>query len=302
MMLSALARESGFKVVLTGEGADEVFGGYDLFKEAAVRRFWARQPRSAWRPALMNRLYPYLKHSPVASRSFAISFFGQQLEDTSHPFYGHMTRWSTTRRLWACLSADLRASLADWDVEEDMRALLPSDFADWHGLGKDQYVEAQTLLAGYLLSSQGDRVAMANSVEGRVPYLDHRVIEFANALPPRLKLAGLSEKEVLREALRPLLPAEVVNRTKQPYRAPDSASFFTDGVALEYVSHQLSPERIKEAGLFDARVVAQLLEKCRRGRAIGFADNMAFVGILSTMMVEDQFTRGAASRESPLGI
>ena len=92
-------------------------------------------------------------------------------------------------------------------------------------------MEAQTLLAGYLLSSQGDRVAMANSIEGRFPYLDHRVIEFANRLPPSFKIRGMTEKYLLRRALADLLPEEIVNRTKQPYRAPDSQSFFFDGQA-----------------------------------------------------------------------
>lgn len=289
MILSGLVRQSGLKVVLTGEGADEVFGGYDLFKEAQIRRFWARQRDSKFRPALFSRLYPYLRNSPVSNRAFTQSFFGQGLEATSSPVYGHMTRWATTRRTHAFFSDNLRDELRGWNPEEEFEASLPAAMKSWEGLARDQYVEAHTLLSGYLLSSQGDRVAMANSVEGRVPYLDHRVIEFANRLPARLKLRGLREKAVLREALRPLLPGDIVKRTKQPYRAPDSSSFFTDGRASEYVRYQLSPERLQKAGLFSAPAVSRLIEKCCSGQAIGFADNMAFVGILSTMIMEDQF-------------
>jgi asparagine synthase (glutamine-hydrolysing) len=294
MMLSGLVRERGLKVVLTGEGADEVFGGYDLFKEAKIRRFWARQRQSKARPALFGRLYPYLRNSPVANRSFAQSFFGQDLEDTSNPAYGHLTRWATTRRTGAFFSDELRASLGDWRPEAELIHSLPSANEDWEGLARDQYVEANTLLSGYLLSSQGDRVAMANSVEGRVPYLDHRVIEFANRLPARLKLPALREKAILREALKPLLPGDIVARTKQPYRAPDSSSFFTDNRASEYVRYQLSPGRLQQAGLFSPAAVHRLVEKCSSGQAIGFADNMAFVGILSTMIVHDQFVQGNA--------
>lgn len=291
MMLSKLVRDSGFKVVLTGEGADEVFGGYDLFKEARIRRFWASQPDSRWRPALFARLYPYLRNSPVTNRAFSQSFFGQNLMDTANPFYGHLTRWATTRRTWAFLSEEVREALRGWSPEEDLAALMPPDMGQWEGLSRDQYVEASTLLYGYLLSSQGDRVAMANSVEGRMPYLDHRVIEFANALPARLKLRRLTEKAVLREALRPLLPREIVERTKQPYRAPDSASFFSGGACPDYVNWQFSPERLREAGLFSVPAASRLFEKCRAGKAIGFADNMAFVGLLSTMLLEEQFVQ-----------
>src|SRR5689334_11541371 len=135
-------------------------------------------------------------------------------------------------------------SLADVDPEAELKRLLPANFSSWAGLNRDQYIEAQTLLFGYLLCSQGDRVAMANSIEGRVPFLDHRVIEFANKLPPQYKLRGLTEKAILRRSVRDLLPPKVLNRVKQPYRAPDSASFFKDGKPLDYVEAAFSPERL----------------------------------------------------------
>jgi asparagine synthase (glutamine-hydrolysing) len=291
MLLSARVREEGYKVVLTGEGADEVFGGYDLFKEAKVRRFWARQPDSRFRPKLLSRLYPYLRNSPVANPAFAKSFFGQGMEYLNRPIFAHVPRWATTRRAWNFLNQDVRAELEKWDPYSWYEAQLPADIMRWPPLARDQYVEAKTLLAGYLLSSQGDRVAAANSIEGRVPYLDHRVIEFANRLPSRLKIRGLREKHLLRSALENLLPAELVNRTKQPYRAPDSQSFFEDGRPLEYVADLMSGDRLRAAGYFDATAVGRLFEKCRSGRALGFADNQAFVGILSTMLIDEAFVR-----------
>lgn len=293
MILSDHVRKSGFKVVLTGEGADEVFGGYDLFKEAQIKRFWARQPASKWRPQLLTKLYPYLRHSPVGSGAYAQSFFGQGLADVGSPFYAHAQRWSTTRRLLNFLSPDAKAELARVrGPEEALAELLPPNMGSWAGLSRDQFVEVQTLLYGYLLSSQGDRVAMANSVEGRVPFLDHRVIEFANALPPRYKLRGLREKAVLRKAVSDLLPPAILNRVKQPYRAPDNQSFFREGQASDLVQQVLAPERIRAAGYFDTTLVGRLVDKCRAGKAIGFADNMAFVGILSTMLVHDAFLSG----------
>ena len=276
-------------MVLTGEGADEVFGGYDLFKEAQIRRFWARQPQSKWRPELLTRLYPYLKHSPVSSGAYAQSFFGGGLADVASPFYAHLQRMNTTRRLFNFLSADAKAAVAQVNPEADLAALVPEGFDSWAGLSRDQYVEAQTLLYGYLLSSQGDRVAAANSVEGRVPFLDHRVIEFANKLPANYKLRGMREKAVLRKSVEDLLPPAIVNRVKQPYRSPDTQSFFYGAETSGLVQDLLSAESVRAAGYFDPVAVGRLLDKCRAGKAIGFADNMAFVAILSTMLVHGTF-------------
>jgi asparagine synthase (glutamine-hydrolysing) len=126
---------------------------------------------------------------------------------------------------------------------------------------------------------------MASSIEGRVPYLDHRVIEFANHLPPSYKIRGMTEKWLLRRALADLLPDDILQRTKQPYRAPDSASFFFDGQPLDYVAELMSGASLREAGYFDPAAVGHLFDKCRAGRATGFADNQAFVGVLSTMLL-----------------
>ena len=285
MLLAGSVREQGYKVVLTGEGADEVFGGYDLFKEAKIRRFWARQPDSRMRPLLLQRLYGYLENSPVRNPAFAQSFFGQGMEHLQRPIFAHTPRWATSQRALAFLSPELRASVGGWDPLEAYERTLPAEISSWSGLARDQYVEAKSLLAGYLLSSQGDRVAMASSIEGRVPYLDHRVIEFANRLPASFKIRGMTEKYILRRALADLLPQEILQRTKQPYRAPDSQSFFFDGQPLDYVAELMGADSIRAAGYFDPASVGRLVEKCRQGRATGFADNQAFVGILSTMLV-----------------
>ncbi|WP_050982381.1 asparagine synthase (glutamine-hydrolyzing) [Rhodanobacter fulvus] len=295
MLLSGRVRSEGYKVVLTGEGADEVFGGYDIFKEAKVRRFWARQPQSRFRPRLLERLYGYLENSPVGNAAFAQAFFGKGMEHIDRPIFAHAPRWATSQHALRFLSADMRASIGDWQPLDGYEQRLPASIMSWHPLARDQYVEAKSLLAAYLLPAQGDRVAMANSIEGRFPYLDHRLIEFANRLPPSWKIRGLTEKYLLRRALDGLLPADILHRTKQPYRAPDQTSFFFDGKPLDYVADLMSSERIRAAGYFDADATGRLFDKCRHGRAIGFADNQAFVGILSTMLLDETFLRRSSS-------
>jgi asparagine synthase (glutamine-hydrolysing) len=289
MLLSGAVREAGYKVVLTGEGADEMFGGYDIFKEAKVRRFWSHSPNSKWRPLILQRLYPYLKHSPTGSGAFSQRFFKQGMEDIGKPFFAHIPRWTTTQRVLQFLSDEAIATAGETVTPERINRILPSDIGQWMPLNQDQYIEAHTLLAGYLLSSQGDRVAMANSIEARFPFLDHRVMEFAACMPSRYKIMGLNEKYMLKRAMRGLIPDSIRSRSKQPYRAPDSQSFFIDGKPLDYVEELLSETRIRQAGYFNPKSTSMLLKKCAGGRAVGFADNMAFVGILSTMLVDDMY-------------
>lgn len=289
LLLAGHVQQSGFKVVLTGEGADEVFAGYDLFKEARVRRFMARQPDSRWRGRILERLYPYLAHSPVRAGGFAQSYFREGMDEQHQPWFAHIPRMRSTQRVWRFLHPDLREKLSTWQAGRALAATLPQTIGQWPQLARDQYVEAHTLLPGYLLSSQGDRMSMAHSVEGRYPFLDHRVIEFGNRLPSGYKLRGLCEKYILKKAMKQEVPASIVARSKQPYRAPDSACFFERGQPLPWVAECLAPARLNESGLFDGAAVGHLVEKCRAGRAIGFPDNMAFVGVLSTQLLHDQF-------------
>jgi asparagine synthase (glutamine-hydrolysing) len=287
-LLSRLVRGQGFKVVLTGEGADEVFGGYDIFKEAKVRRFWARQPQSRWRPALLRRLYPYLGKMHAQSLDYLQAFFRTGLDAADDPLFSHRPRFHLTRRIARFYSRELRQQLKGYDALDELRASLPAEFGAWHPLSQAQYLESAHLLPGYILSSQGDRVAMAHAVEGRFPFLDHRVVEFAAKIPPRMKLKGLREKHILRHALGRHLPARIVERPKQPYRAPDSESFVRPSTP-GYVERLLSPAALQAAGVFDPAPVAKLLAKCQAGGAAGAADNMAFVAILSTQLIDAHF-------------
>jgi asparagine synthase (glutamine-hydrolysing) len=294
-LLSRLVRDSGIKVVLTGEGADEMFAGYDLFREARVRRFWARQPQSTSRPRLLERLYPYLARSPVAQRAMARQFFGRGLDRFREPGFSHEPRWSSAQALQRLFSPSLRAALRG-DARDAVLGDLPPEFGRWSDLAQDQYLEVRTLLAGYLLSSQGDRMLMQWSVEGRFPFLDANVVELANSLPSSYKLRVLDEKHILKRAARGLVPDQILARKKQPYRAPDALSF-TGPKPPDYASELLSEQALAEAGIFDPRPAGQLWEKCR-GRSHGDgqfsnADNMALVGVLSTQLLHHQLVANA---------
>lgn len=290
LLLSRMVRDAGIKVVLTGEGADEMFAGYDLFREARIRRFWARQPGSTWRPRLLERLYPYLQRSPVTQRALARQFFGEGLDRAGVPGFGHDVRWRSATALKRLLTPDWRID-ARTNAVADLTARLPREFPGWSPLAQDQYLEEITLLSGYLLSSQGDRMLMANSVEGRFPFLDRNVAALAESLPASYKLHVLDEKHVLKRAALGVVPSSILDRPKQPYRAPDALSFTTDE-AREWVDDVTSARALTSAGVFNPAAGAQLVAKCRARAKDGQfsnADNMALVALLSTQLLHAQF-------------
>ncbi|MEY2953942.1 MAG: hypothetical protein RLZZ401_2029 [Pseudomonadota bacterium] len=290
-LLSRLVHAHGIKVVLTGEGADEMFAGYDLFREGKVRRFWGRQPGSLWRHRLLERLYPYLSRSPVSQQAMARQFFGRALEQHAAPGFAHGTRWHTTGALQRLLCADMRQAVGGRDMGAEFLASLSPDFAHWDALAQDQHIEIRTLLAGYLMSSQGDRMLLGNSVEGRFPFLDREVMALANTLPSAYKLKVLDEKHVLKQVAQAWVPEDIVTRQKQPYRAPDALCFAAPD-APAYVHEALSETALAAAQVFDPKAASQLFQKCRTRYAAGQfsnTDNMALVGVLSTQLLHQQY-------------
>ncbi len=289
-MLSKLVHESGFKVVLTGEGADEMLGGYDIFKETKIREFWSRQPRSSWRPLLLKRLYPYMDNIQRQSLDYLKHFFHVTEQDVNSPFFSHLPRWTMTAKSKLFFSESTKAELGSYNGISDLLSELPARYSSCAPFSRAEFLEAQYLLPGYILSSQGDRMAMAHAVEGRYPFLDHRVVAYAAQLPLHLKMKVLDQKHLLKQAVKGLIPESIRTRHKQPYRAPDGRSFF--GHADSYVEDTLSPARIKEDGIFDPKATGALVKKFQSGRETGAKDNMALIGILSTTLLIDQFVRG----------
>lgn len=293
-LLSGLVRRHNMKVVLTGEGADEFLGGYDTFKEALVRRFWARQPESKYRPQLLSKVHGYVKGlNSDGLNPMQIAFYKQGLTNTDDRYYSHRLRWDNTGKIKRLFSADFRASLAGYDatMEQELDRWISPNLQNYHPLSQAQYIEIKTFLSTYLLSSQGDRMGMGHSVEGRFPFLDYRVVEYCNALPPGLKLHGLTEKYLLRKIGEDLLPAQILKRTKQPFRAPIRA-VFSSPEASDYVQELLGPRSLEATSVFDPASVAKLWAKSQRESSrlpLGEVDQMALVGIISYQLWHRQF-------------
>jgi len=296
-LLAKLVRENNIKVVLTGEGADEILGGYDLFREAKIRRFWARSLDSRLRPLLIRKLYSYIPNWPRKTSAFLEGFYRKNLTPTDSWYYSHIPRWETAGKVKSLFSQELRGQSKGYDAIEEFGQALPGGFSEWEALAQAQYIEIQTLLSGNLLSSQGDRMMMANSVEGRFPFLDYRLAEFAFNLPAKLKIKVLKEKYLLKKISGEFLPPEIISRVKQAYRAPDSASFLRAG-ALEYVDELLSAKNLRENAYFDSKAVSCLVEKCRamENYQISARDNLAMVSVVTTLLLDKLYIRDFDSR------
>lgn len=288
-ILSGLVEQSQIKVVLTGEGADEVFGGYNIFKEAKIRSFWARHPQSQCRPLLLERLYPYIFKNPSRGRAFLQKFFSVNEKDLIDPLMSHQKRWQNTGKCMTFFSNDVLTELESFDSLDDLHKRLPEDFGKRDVFSRAQWLEMDIFMSNYLLSSQGDRVAMAHSVELRLPFLDHRIIDFAARLPAKWKINGLKEKFILKKAYENQLPQNIVNRPKQPYRAPIGQAFFEQGKTS--LNDHMNLNRLANANLFNVKKVTNLFEKyIKQGHGpVSEVQNMAIVGILSTQMIHDQF-------------
>jgi len=287
-LLSKMVRENNIKVVITGEGADEFLSGYNIFKEAKIRRFWAKEPNSLARPRILTKLYPYLpllKKSPDLALKM---FFGYKLTETNDPLYSHLLRWHNTSRIKSFFSDDFASSIKEYNPLSEIYQSLPGNFEKWSDLGKSQYLEATIFMSGYLLSSQGDRMAMGNSVEGRYPFLDYRVIEFCAKLPDNQKLNSLNEKFILKKLSLGKIPPSITNRPKQPYRAP-IASILGNENSNSYINDILSEDALKSYGIFNPNKVKMLIKNARKQESVSEIDQMAIAGILSTQLLNKMF-------------
>lgn len=295
LRLAGRVREQGIKVVLTGEGADEILAGYGIFREDKVRRFWARQPDSTWRPRLLQALHREAQRDGMAA-AFWTAFFKTGLTETDHRYYSHLIRWRNSAQLWSLFTPEWRERLGSFEQHlAALDAYVSPDLLRWDPLCRAQYLETALFLPGYLLSTQGDRLMMGQSIEGRFPFLDHHLVEFAATIPPKHKLRALAEKKVLKEAYRSALPTEIVDRPKQPYRASISQCFqpWRDNEA----AHLLRREAMAASGYFTPDRAEALLAKAARtpGGRLSDRDDMGLVAMASLQLLHRHFLSGRRS-------
>ncbi|MFT5750310.1 MAG: asparagine synthase (glutamine-hydrolyzing), partial [Ancylomarina sp.] len=191
-----------------------------------------------------------------------------------------------TSRIKHYLSDNLKTELDSYEPVKELENQLVDKFENIDLLSRAQWLEINLFMSGYLLSSQGDRMAMANSVEGRYPFLDHRIIEFCMALPPQYKIKMLNEKVLLKEMMKGKLPDQILNRPKQAYRAPAILNLDSD-----YVRVVMSEKQLESAGIFNPDRVNKLLLKVKLNKVVSEIDKMAFMGILSTQILDDLFVK-----------
>lgn len=280
-LLAQRVREAGIRTVLTGEGADELLAGYSIFKEDAIRRFWARQPDSRLRPLLLDKIHHYVGSEGTRSALWR-NFFRQGLADVEHPFYSHLIRWQNTAWTLRLLSPEVAGHFDLELMMSEIEQEMPAKWREMDPLTRAQWTEIHTFMTPYLLSCQGDRVAMSQGIEARYPFLDPEVVDLCLALPKRDKLRGLQDKLILRRLAMRLLPAEIANRRKQPFRAPIAPALFGPA-ARGHFDDLLSESALSAIGWIDTGAAARLLQRVR-GRGEGFGgerEEMGMLGILT---------------------
>lgn len=278
--LAAAVREQGFKVALTGEGADEALAGYPWFK---VNRFLRLFDRVGLGERMRRRFY-----ARANRRGQAWSVFARR--------YECMGGFHATADLYGACSLSGYRVYSDAQLErmaghtacEDLGLDL-ARMSRWHPLNRSLYLGYKVMLAGLLMSHKGDRPAMANSVETRFPFLDEDVVEFCASVDPDLKLKGwFRDKHLLRTYAAAHLPTAIANRPKHIFRARYAGSFLDPQPA--YVGQLLSPESLRKTGYFDPVRVAYA--RGRLGKPLSGREDLAMVGVIATQLWHHLFLGG----------
>jgi len=280
-LLLAQATGQKNKVVLTGEGADELFGGYDWYRLNKISRFSSVVPLCLWRGVLnatgLSKRQTRTTNSLLAPRSMnelryaaLLSVYGKEGRHESL-FSDH---WQDRLRQ----NRDRSASFSDRE-----------GFDEWGSFQQLQYIEAKTRLVDYNLQIT-DRASMAASVEARVPFLDHKLVEFCALMPPTIKMKYLKEKYILRKAVADLLPAQIVQRKKKGLFAPLS-EWLRDSTS-EHITHFLSQETVRKKGYFNPAFVDSLYTK-HRTRQGDFSRVLMMV--LNVQIWDELFLNGSRS-------
>jgi asparagine synthase (glutamine-hydrolysing) len=282
--LAKLVRGNDTKVVLSGEGSDELFGGYDLFREVKIRAFCDKNPESNYRASLYKRVNNFVKGLDAQpTNSLSLYYNTPSAQDC---FSSHASRWRLGKYSAQFFSPEYRNQMLHYDGMKEVEESLPHDFMNWTKIQQAQYLEIAIFFSNYLLSSQGDRVSMAGSVECRYPFLDYDIVEFASALPDNIKIRALNEKYIIKKLAKKYLPDKITNRTKFPYRAPMN---ITQLMKDEYIHHIMSADVIKQYGIFNPISTEKFLSAALHKERVSERDSMLFMGMLTTQILCDEF-------------
>lgn len=293
-LLSRAVRDAGYRVVLTGEGSDEVLAGYPT-----ERRDMLLHDSQGQDPDEVRRLLDELARSNPVSRGLQLPEGPMLPMDGLSRAIGFVPSWmeavaATAARVGALLADDFLAEFADYDPSRDFLSALDvrRQIAGRAPIHRSLYLWSKAILANYILCVLGDRMEMAHSVEGRVPFLDHRVVELARDLPVRLKIRGMTEKFVLREAARPVLTETVYRRQKHPFLSPPAA--LTPGERLyELVQDTLRGPGLAAVPFYDqAKVVALLDQLPALGDEARTVMDPVLMILLSTCCLQERFGLG----------
>jgi asparagine synthase (glutamine-hydrolysing) len=218
-----------------------------------------------------------------------ISFYAKFLKEHSAGLFSHETRFANGAHAIRLLEDHIEESAI---AKRILQAALArhSEFLDYSAIQRAQLLEYDLLLAGYLLSSQGDRMTAAHTIEGRCPFLDPELVDIANMIPIKFRLKdGMDEKYILKETFKDKIPDAIRQRPKQPYRAPGAACFL--GSRDNWVDDALSRESLKACNVIDVEYAERFLAKLRTARAeqISPRDDQAFVLLLSTVLLHRNF-------------
>lgn len=283
-ILSKRTRDEGIKVILSGEGADEAFLGYDLFKETLLREAWERLPDGVRRSRL-ERLYPHLSHYGPEDIAAVTGLYHQFSSEKMPGLFSHELRFQNglfSARLLKNAGSPFAAITELVANQDGYAGLSPVEKAQW--------LEYKTLLPGYLLSTQGERMSLAHGVENRCPFLDPEV--FALATSVNLKFDdGFTEKRLLREAFRSKLPERIIDKRKFPYRAPDAAAFAAE--RPDYLDLVLSETELAKIPFLNAKFAERLANKVltKPANEISTKENQTFLYLLSICLLNRAFVR-----------
>jgi len=273
MLLSRASSQHG-KVVLVGEGSDEIFAGYRWFRTDKILRPFGKLPLPLRRLMLMGPALP--GRWPGASRILLAS------PQMNMARYTPMIGPARIGIISQLFSDDLRHALGDpalpdWDLA------LPDGFVKWHPLQQLQYYEQKIRLPDFIMHHL-DRTSMAYSLEVRVPFLDHELAEFCAAIPPSLKLHGLTEKYILRKAMKPVLPGEILGRRKRGLTAP-----FKQWMREKlpgFADEMLSEQSLRSKGYFKPETVQKMLVEHQSGAN---DHGQLLIGVLAIQLWDDLF-------------